>query len=100
MSSTTKARWPKLRAPLTDVFGFAILTGPVVGEFEKWRLAGASRGLVFVRRQEDEGEATGRVLDAVHFHHAEQITIEMKGRFDVRDANHRVQVFHWDSPGW
>ena len=34
----------EIASSLANVLGFAVRTGPVVGEFEKWRLVGASRG--------------------------------------------------------
>ena len=86
MSSTSKARCPKLR-PSPYFSGV-----PVVGQLQERSPIGCGLALVCRCRQEDEGVSAGLAFDAANLLHAELVAVEIKALVDIADTHHRVQI--------
>src|SRR5688572_21922722 len=67
---------------------------PVVGEFDQGRAARLGAVEIAGGGQENQGVAPLVVVAPAGFDEAELVAVEVEGLVEVRDANHRVQVFH------
>src|SRR5215210_552990 len=67
---------------------------PVVGELDQGRAARLGAIEVAGRRQENQRVAPLLVVAAAGFDEAQLVAVEVERLVEVRDPNHRVQIFH------
>ncbi len=88
MSSTSNARWPKLRA---RAVGLGV---PVVRELEKRCALGIGARLVGWSRKKDQRETARGIVDAADLLEAQEPAVECETGLDVADPHHRMQIAH------
>ena len=70
---------------------------PIIGQLERRSAAGLEGFNIALGDNKNKGEAAFFVLIAADFDETHFVAIKIEGFLDIRDAHHRVQIFHHGS---